>query len=178
MSLPTALQLHHICFAADDLDVAAARALGYGAGPFLRMAHAPFDQLVRPGGGEVVWDHENAFGSAGGFLVELTRTVRVEPADLAAAFDRGPIHHLGFLAADLDRAREQLLAAGAEEVLSAGRGPVRMVYLDVPGHGLIEVLQDDPIHARLAASLASRSVGWDGSRPLRDESPFGAAPDA
>lgn len=164
---------HHVCFAVDDLERSATTmARGLGAGPFFRMPHAPFDELIYGAGEPCTWRHEHAFGSFGGQTIELTQTLAAAPAELATAFARKPVNHIGYTAPDLDVASERLVGAGARRFLRGKRGPVRMAYHEVPALGCIELLQADEIHDRFAAVLAACAADWDGSQPFRTESPF------
>jgi catechol 2,3-dioxygenase-like lactoylglutathione lyase family enzyme len=167
------LKSHHLCFAVDDLERAAGEfAAGLGAGPFFVMPHTPFDELLDGDGSECTYEHEHAFAPLGDQLIELTRIRAAAPAGLAAALSNRPVNHVGYLADDLEAASACLVAAGARPVLRGSRGPVRMIYHEVPSLGLVELLQDHPAHEKLSAALAARAAGWDGDRPFRDESPF------
>jgi hypothetical protein len=106
-----------------------------------------------------------------GQIVELKRSIAVQPAALAEGLGQRPIHHTAVAVDDLDAACARLEAAGAQRLVRARTGAFRLAYHRVATIGIVETLQDGEALAGLDAALAAETTRWDGTRPLRIEAP-------
>jgi catechol 2,3-dioxygenase-like lactoylglutathione lyase family enzyme len=165
-------RLHHVCFEVADLEQAAGGlAATYGAGPFFQFERRPFDELELPGGEAATLDHVIAFGLVLGQMVELKRSLAIEPPRLAAGLSQRPVHHIAVAVDDLDAECARLEALGAEPLVRARTGAFRLAYHRLADTGVIETLQDGPALAGLDAAVAAETARWDGTRPLRTDRP-------
>jgi hypothetical protein len=165
-------RLHHLCYEVDDLQ-RAAELLNrlYDAGPFFQFERRPFDELEVPGDEVATLDHVIAFGVVLGQLVELKRSIAVQPAALAEGLAQRPIHHMAVAVDDLDAECARLEAAGAQRLVRARTGAFRLAYHRVAEIGIVETLQDGEALAGLDAAIVAETTRWDGTRPLRTEAP-------
>jgi hypothetical protein len=165
-------RLHHICFEVADLEQAAAGlAAAYGAGPFFQFERRPFDELELPGGDAATLDHVIAFGLVLGQMVELKRSLAIEPPALAVALGQRPVHHVAVAVADLDAECARLEAVGAQPLVRARSGAFRLAYHRMADVGVVETLQEGPALAGLDAAVAAETARWDGTRPRRTQPP-------
>ena len=161
-----------IAYAVPDAQAAAGQwAAETGAGPFFLRRHIPVVDVIhrhRP----AHFDHSSAYGQWGPVMVELVQDHGNGPSvvrDMYAADESG-LHHLAFIAEDLDASVRSLLERGYE-IAQSGRTPggVEFHFVDtVATHG--HMLELYPRSARLLAffdMVRQASVGWNGSDPVR-----------
>lgn len=172
--LPQGLRVVQVAYATTDVRKAATRWHElYGAGPFYVREHVP-TRRVLVDGTEAVFDHTCALGQWGEVMVEFVQHHALEPQALESDMRRGGmgLHHVACFVEDLDEARDHLVAGGARVVMDAESYEVRFLFLDLGpeiGH-LIEIYEAMPYLTELYRRVRQASIGWDGSRLLRERS--------
>jgi methylmalonyl-CoA/ethylmalonyl-CoA epimerase len=160
---------HHSAYVVDDIEATASRMVAeLGAGPFFLIEDVPLED-VGSAGGPARLDHHSAFGSLGGYPVELMQILAAEPEPVAARF-AGPLprlHHVGYglppEAADAARAKL------GREYLSSRLGDGHGTFHDLAatlGHD-IEVQDAVGQFPEFFGMVLGAAEGWDGSEPLR-----------
>jgi hypothetical protein len=164
-----------IGYAVQDIRVAALRfSQQTGAGPFFARDHFEI-ATASHGRAEATFDHSAAFGQWGGVMVELIAQHRVEPAALAEILrpERSGVHHMTWLAADLEVESSRLESSGWPCVLDVTTAAgVRFVFHDARaelGH-LIEMYEPSPRVLGHYEAIAAAALDWDGSNPVREAS--------
>jgi Glyoxalase/Bleomycin resistance protein/Dioxygenase superfamily len=121
-----------------------------GAGPFLSVGEARFDQALVHGK-PTTFSLEIAFGVLGGVLIELLEPLDDRSPHAAFLAERGEgMHHLAYLVADFDEQVAAVRTADPEtEFVIDGTGPgnpVRWAYLggDTARGTVIELLERTP----------------------------------
>ncbi|MEU6379017.1 VOC family protein [Streptomyces sp. NPDC046909] len=113
-----------------------------------------------------------ALAFSGHFMVELVQTLDDEPSIYKEAREHHGhgFHHVARIVPDVKVEVARRTALGAT-VLFHDLPPGGDVYFldggaDAPG--MIELVQDSPITREIFTAAWRASVGWDGSRPVRD----------
>jgi methylmalonyl-CoA/ethylmalonyl-CoA epimerase len=169
---PLALDLgrpHHSAYVVEDIEATVARMVAeLGAGPFFLIEDVPLEDVVAAGAPARL-DHHSAFGSLGGYPIELMQILAAEPEPVAARF-AGPLprlHHVGYgLAPEAaDAARSTL----GREYLSSRLGDGHGTFHDLAatlGHD-VEIQDTVGQFPEFFAMVLGAAEGWDGSEPLR-----------
>jgi hypothetical protein len=164
---------HHTGYVVDDIaatvDLLVER---FGAGPFLLIEDVPLEN-VTSAGEPAVFAHDSAFGSLGGYPIELQQVARAEPARVREKWapPRPRVQHVGYAlepaaAEDVRAAYEQ---RGLPEYLRSDlNGETTTVHnaAAVLGHD-VEILVDGPPLREFFGAVLAAAEGWDGSDPLR-----------
>ncbi len=167
-----------IAYSVDDVRAAAVRFYTLtGAGPFFVRDHILVQQ-AESGGSPALFDHSNACGQWGEFMIELVSHHELAPERLERSMRRRPgIHHLACFVPDRTRALEWFNSASADHVLSGSSlgGAARFDFLDPgePFDHLIECYERIAPIEELYRRVCAASFEWDGSRPVRDFSELG-----
>ena len=164
---------HHSGYAVQSIAATVPRLVEqFGAGPFLLIENVPLEN-VSFNGEPAVFEHHSAFGSLGGYPIELQETVRVDPEHLATKWsgELPRLHHVGYALSShaADDARDALAEGGSPAYLASElNGEVTTVHDGslVLGHD-IEVLVDGPALQEFFAMVLGAAEGWDGTDPLR-----------
>ncbi|MGI9245113.1 MAG: VOC family protein [Steroidobacteraceae bacterium] len=155
----------------DPVAAAEQFARDFGWGPFYLMEHIPLARSAHRGR-PAPFDHSSAYGQGGEVMIELITQHGDGPSalrDMYAAHETG-IHHVACFVPDLQAALAEFRAAGAEIALDARtQTGVDFALVDTVarlGH-MLELYEPGPDLLRFYAFVRGKSVGWDGSRPLR-----------
>ncbi|GAA3840867.1 VOC family protein [Streptomyces coacervatus] len=113
-----------------------------------------------------------ALAFSGHMMVELVQTLDDEPSIYKDAHERHGygFHHVAKIVPDVREEVERREARGASvrfHDLTPG-GDVFFLDGGEDGPGMIELVQDSEITRGIFTSAWRASVGWDGSRPVRD----------
>ena len=162
-----------IAYAVPDARAAAAQwAASCGAGPFFVREHIPLvDVEVR--GVPASFDHSSAYGQWGTVMVELVQDHTVGPSPVRERFGVGEsgLHHLAFFVDDHVSASAAMAARGWAEALfaqtSSGQGFAFHDATATLGH-MVEIYEGTPRLRGFYSMVAHASLGWDGSRPVRE----------
>lgn len=169
--LPIQSQIHHFGYVVSDLESAVQEFVTkLGAGPFFVMKDVPLEKVTSQGE-PAVFGHSSAFGNCGSFTVELMEIHRCEPARVRDAFAQAApaLHHVAWVAPDLDPAVKSLERQGIAEYLRAGLGDIQFAYHDAAhlvGHHL-EIHHDSAGLRGFFGMIRDARDGWDGSEPVR-----------
>ena len=162
-----------IAYAVPDVDAAARHwAAVHGAGPFFLNRHIPVSN-VRYRGAPGSFDHSSAYGQWGAVMVELVQDHTVGPSPVADVVGRGGmgLHHLAFFVDDHVSASAAMAARGWAEALfaqtSSGQGFAFHDATATLGH-MVEIYEGTPRLRGFYSMVAHASLGWDGSRPVRE----------
>ncbi len=162
-----------LAYAVADVDAAASLwASVHGVGPFFASRHIAVRD-VRYRGAPATFDHSSAYGHWGSVMVELVQDHTVGPSPIADVVGQGGsgLHHLAFFVEDLDSASLALSARGWHEALFARTSSgVSFAFHDATadlGH-MVEIYEGTPRLRSFYSMVADASVGWDGSRPVRE----------
>jgi methylmalonyl-CoA/ethylmalonyl-CoA epimerase len=162
-------------FVVPDVDAAANHWARLGAGPFYLMERVDFADctyLGRP----TAFHMSVAVGQWGAVQVELIHQHDDVPTiytDFGGA-KRGGLQHVGVMTEDVQADLARLAAHGIAPVQAGTTANgVRFAYVDTdriagahPG-GMIELIEHGPGIDGFFAMVKEKSVGWDGSRPVR-----------
>jgi catechol 2,3-dioxygenase-like lactoylglutathione lyase family enzyme len=161
----------HYSYVVPDLEKAAnfwAEVLG--AGPFFLFDKVDFDEIERPAGGPMAFNHSAALGQWGPLAIELEQIESIRPPELAEVLapHTPGINHASCVCADLDADSARLEELGHPLFLSARTGDfdLRFHNFELMGHALELYRENDFVHGFFAA-LRNAAEGWDGSEPLR-----------
>ena len=164
---------HHSAYVVESIEATVERLVGqFGAGPFFLIEKVPLED-VTSSGEAAQFEHDSAFGSCGGYPIELIRVARAAPERVEARLS-GPlprIHHVGYaLARDAaEDVRDRFEERGLEGYLSSRLNGEYTTVHDgsaTLGHD-IEVLVDAPALQDFFGMVLGAADGWDGSQPLR-----------
>ena len=168
---------HHSAYVVDSIQATAERLVEQlGAGPFLLIENVPLEDVTSRGE-PAEFEHDSAFGSCGGYPIELIQVARAAPERVEARLS-GPlprVHHVGY---DLERtaaeeARARFEERGLESYLSSCLSGEYTTVHDASatlGHD-IEILVDAPAFRDFFGMVLAAAEGWDGSEPLRPMAP-------
>ena len=165
--------LHPVQMAYHVPDPAAAAerlAREFGWGPFFLLEHIPLESCVFRGR-SARFDHTSAYGQGGELMIELITQHDDEPSvlrDMYSAAQCG-LHHVAYFVSDLPRAIEQFTELQYEIALDATTAGVRFVMVDARaqlGH-MLELYQPGAQLKRFYEFVRRKSLGWDGTEPLR-----------
>ncbi len=155
-----------IAYAVDDVEVAVARWVARGVGPFFVREHIEV-RSVRIHGRSGAFDHSSSFAQWGDVMVEFIQQHDPGPDPVV-----GPsgIHHVAHFVADFDAAATALAAAGHAEVLyaetSTGMPFAFHDALEERGH-LIEIYERTAPLVRFYDMVREAADRWDGADPVR-----------
>lgn len=172
---------NQICFYVKDMEKAAQAWHDLtGAGPFYLMHHIGFKKLTY-NGEEATLDQSSACGNWGSIQIELFEQHDDSPAGmgpLLPAFgnpDLGVLHHLNFVADDLEEEIKRIEALGYPaiwrcEVDFPGPDPFLIAMFDTrPLTGcMTEVYKRHEGVEGLYDLIRQASIGWDGNNLLRE----------
>jgi methylmalonyl-CoA/ethylmalonyl-CoA epimerase len=164
---------HHSAYAVADIEATVGRLVaGLGAGPFLLIEDVPLEEVISAGGPAQL-RHHSAFGSCGGYPIELMQVLEAAPESVAARWapPLPRLHHVGYALAPTAAAaaRAELERRGAREYLSSSLGEGRGTFHDLAatlGHD-IEIQEESEQLVGFFAMVLAAGEGWDGSDPLR-----------
>jgi catechol 2,3-dioxygenase-like lactoylglutathione lyase family enzyme len=165
-----------LAYAVTDVDTAASNwASVHGAGPFFVSRHIAVGD-VRYRGQPGTFDHSSAYGQWGSVMVELVQDHTVGPSPIADVVvpGRSGLHHLAFFVDALDAASAALVTHGWPEALFARTASGQcFAFHDATadlGH-MVEIYEGSPRLRDFYSMVADASIGWDGSRPIRELNP-------
>jgi hypothetical protein len=164
---------HHSAYLVEDIEETVHRLVAQlGAGPFLLIEDVPLED-VTSGGEPAQFKHNSAFGSCGGYPIELMEVERTAPERVAARFGGAlpRLHHVGYA---LPRTEAEELRAAFEEggphayLSSRLNGEYTTVHdaSATLGHD-IEVLVDAEAFREFFKMVLDSAGGWRGADPLR-----------
>jgi catechol 2,3-dioxygenase-like lactoylglutathione lyase family enzyme len=168
-----------IAYAVDDVRSGAERFHDLtGAGPFFVRDHIAID--ARSHDGPAVFDHSNACGQWGDVMVELVTHHELSPETLDRAMRREHpgFHHVAYFVEDREAEIDRLLSAGAALVVTGTAGATRFAFV-APGEPLNHLLEFyEPASPLIDFYRRVRmaSIGWDGSRPVRERAELDEVP--
>lgn len=141
-----------------------------GAGPFFVRDHITID-AVRDDA-PAVFDHSNACGQWGDVMVELVTHHELAPRSLDRTMrrERPGFHHVAYFVDDREAEIERLRETGADVVVTGRAGATRFAFMD-PGEPLNHLLEFyEPAEPLIDfyRRVRTASIGWDGSRPVRE----------
>jgi len=154
----------------DPARAAAEFAAEYGWGPFFLFEHIPL-AACRYRGEPASFDHTSAYGQAGDVMVELLCQHDDAPSCVRERYSREAtgLHHVAHFVDDLSAAITVTEAHGGGIVMDATTADgVRFVMVERPrlGH-LVELYEPREALSRFYAYVRKKSLGWDGSDPVR-----------
>jgi hypothetical protein len=162
-------------FVVPDMEAAAHHWAKLGAGPFFLLEHISFDECTYLGA-PTKFDMSVAVGQWGSVQVELIQQHDAVPT-IYTEFDgskRGGLQHIGVMTTDVRGDLEKLKAHGIEPVQAGSTANgIRFAYVNtdrLPGAhpgGMIELIEHGPAIDGFFSLVKEKSVGWDGSKPLR-----------
>lgn len=162
-----------VAYAVTDVRQAALRwAETTGVGPFFVYDHFPVP-VARSGAEAALYDHTAAFAQWGEVQLELISLHVVEPPAFADAIglDRLGFHHVAFIVEDIDDESSRLEDLGWPCIFDGQGGTgTRFLFHDARtdlGHH-IELYATSPQLLAHYDAVRRASIGWDGSRPIRD----------
>jgi len=164
---------HHSGYVVDSIEATVERLVEqFGAGPFIFIENVPLENVLSRGEPAVL-EHNSAFGSCGGYPVELQEVARAAPKRVEAKWS-GPlprIHHVGYAVqpAAAEETRGAFEERGLPAYLSSQlNGETTTVHDASPtlGHD-IEILVDAPALREFFDMILSAAEAWDGRDALR-----------
>ncbi len=164
---------HHTGYVVESIEATAQRlADQFGAGPFILIEDVPLEDVTSRGE-PAQFEHNSAFGSYGGYPIELLEVARAAPERVEARLS-GPlprIHHVGYVLARsaADAARAGFEERGIDAYLSSRLNGEYTTVHDASatlGHD-IEILVDGEAFRAFFEMVQGAAEGWDGSDPLR-----------
>jgi hypothetical protein len=164
---------HHSGYVVESIEATVGRLVEQlGAGPFFLIENVPLENVLSRGE-PAVFEHDSAFGSCGGYPIELQEVAHAAPQRVEARWS-GPlprIQHVGYALPPpaVEGLRRELDERGAPAYLSSELNGELTTVHDVSatlGHD-IEVLVDAPALRDFFGMVLGAAEGWDGSHPLR-----------
>jgi methylmalonyl-CoA/ethylmalonyl-CoA epimerase len=164
---------HHSGYVVESIEATVERLVEqFGAGPFLLVENVPLE-AVTSRGEPAQFKHDSAFGSCGGYPIELLQVARAAPERVETRLS-GPlprIHHVGYALAQAaaEEVRNRFEESGLESYLSSRLNGEYTTVHDASatlGHD-IEILVDAPAFRDFFGMVLGAAEGWDGSEPLR-----------
>ena len=162
--------LYQIGHVVTDLDAAMANRLRTARiGPWLVFRGVVLDGTFRGAPTQVIIDVGLAW--RGDVQIELIEVKSTSPSPYQAA-DGTPlagIHHLAWIAEDLDATVAEARARGLVEVFSAANPGTRVCYLEDPAEPgvLYEFIESAATVAMTGPAIAEAAI-WDGRNPVRE----------
>ena len=164
---------HHSGYVVESIEATVQRLVGqFGAGPFILVENVPLEDVTSRGE-PAQFEHSSAFGSCGGYPIELLAVARAAPERVKAGLS-GPlprIHHVGYALPQTaaDEVRVAFEERGLDGYLSSRLNGEYTTVHDASatvGHD-IEILVDAEPFREFFEMVLDVAKGWDGSDPLR-----------
>jgi hypothetical protein len=172
MTLPIVQIAYHV---PDPAAAAARYAREWGWGPFFLFEHIALTRSLYRGATRP-FDHSSAYGQAGDVMVELISQHDDEPSVLRDMYSREQtgLHHVAMfvdsLSAALKAARSQGHAIALEATTADGTEFAMVDRRADLGH-MLEYYEPRAGLAKFYAYVKRKSIGWDGSDPVRRLTP-------
>lgn len=172
MFLPT--QFMQSAWVVPDLEAAMQRWIDvFRVGPFFINHDVKVDK-ARHRGRPTAPPIRIALAQAGPLQIELIEQAGDQPSVYrdSVPFGTEAFHHIAAFVDDVPGEIARYRAMGVELAYEGFFGEVHVAYLDTRAQMgiMVELFNHKPVMDDMFARIAAASVGWDGSRPIRDVS--------